>query len=252
MSSEKSSWIIDRPIEGAALVDTRPRSAYLAGHLEGALSLNLSHPMPRLRTEADFAAFEKALAELIGQLGLGVDGRPVVLYDEGLTPRLCLTAYFLGLGGLDVYLWPKGWENRTLQTSAPSPEPTQPSVRLRREWLLTADEAVRYPRLYDVRSFEEYVGITHAPCCPKGGRIPGARHAPLPLFYEPDGLLDRIGLKPGEEAGVYCHSGSRSAVAFFVLRQLGVQARNYLGSMHEWLREGFPVETGQPEEAERT
>jgi len=85
-----------------------------------------------------------------------------------------------------------------------------------------------------VRSPEEYQGKVHPPCCPKGGRIPGSRNAPLELFLEPDKVLKQLGLEPGQEVGVYCHSGARSAVAFFVLRSLGVRARNYLGSMHEW------------------
>ena len=75
-----------------------------------------------------------------------------------------------------------------------------------------------------------------------GGRIPGSKNAPLELFLSPEGLLERLGLQPGQEVGVYCHSGARSAVAFFVLRSLGVRARNYLGSMHEWLQEGLPTE----------
>ncbi|MBE3595817.1 MAG: thiosulfate sulfurtransferase [Hydrogenibacillus sp.] len=250
MTSDKTAWIVDRPVEGALFIDTRPKAAYLVGHVEGALALDLTQPMPRLRSEEDLIAFEKALAELFGRLGLGGEQRPVVLYDEGLTSRLCRTAFLLGLGGLDVYLWPYGWENLARDASVPSPDRMLPNVRLRRDWLLTADEAARHPRLYDVRGYEEYVGAVHPPCCPRGGRIPGARNAPLPLFYDPTvftertRFLERLGVKPGEEVGVYCHSGARSAVAFFVLRELGVRARNYLGSMHEWLQEGLPVDVG--------
>ncbi|CAM3572753.1 rhodanese-like domain-containing protein [Hydrogenibacillus schlegelii] len=117
----------------------------------------------------------------------------------------------------------------------------------RREWLLLQAEAealARAGRLFDVRSAEEFDGTAHAPCCSGGGRIPGARHAPLEWFLDPavfrtpERLLSRLGLTASEGApvGVYCHSGARSAVAFFVLRALGVPARNYLGSMHEWLQ----------------
>ena len=195
--------------EDAVLVDTRPRPAYEAGHLPGARHLDLSAPKLRLREEAELKALEGGLTELFQTLGLK---SPVVLYDEGLTSRLCRTAFFLGLGGL------------------------------RRDWLLTADEAARHPLLLDVRSPEEFQGKVHPPCCPRGGRIPGSKNAPLELFLSPEGLLERLGLQPGQEVGVYCHSGARSAVAFFVLRSLGVRARNYLGSMHEWLQEGLPTE----------
>ncbi|MFM9419501.1 thiosulfate sulfurtransferase [Thermus scotoductus] len=223
----------------AVLVDTRPRAAYEAGHLPGARHLDLSVPRLRLREEAELKALEAGLTDLFQELGLR---SPVVLYDEGLTSRLCRTAFFLGLGGLEVELWTEGWEPYATEREEPKPERSDTLARLRRDWLLTADEAARHPLLLDVRSPEEYQGKVHPPCCPKGGRIPGSRNAPLELFLEPDKVLKQLGLEPGQEVGVYCHSGARSAVAFFVLRSLGVRARNYLGSMHEWLGEGLPTE----------
>lgn len=225
--------------EGAVLVDTRPRPAYEAGHLPGARHLDLSAPKLRLREEEELKALEAGLTELFQTLGLK---SPVVLYDEGLTSRLCRTAFFLGLGGLEVQLWTEGWEPYATEKEEPKPERTEVVAKLRRDWLLTADEAARHPLLLDVRSPEEYQGKVHPPCCPRGGRIPGSKNVPLELFLSPEGLLERLGLRPGEEVGVYCHSGARSAVAFFVLRSLGIKARNYLGSMHEWLQEGLPTE----------
>lgn len=225
-------------IPDALLIDTRPKAAYEEGHLEGAWNLDLSGPKPRLRTEAEIEALVQALQELLGQMGYR---ERVVLYDEGLTSRLARTAFLLGLAGAEVELWTEGWEGMATSTHPPKAEPTHPRLTPRRDWLLTADEAASHPRLLDVRSREEFEGRVHPPCCPRGGRIPGAESAPLELFFEPKGLLEGLGLKPGDEIGVYCHSGARSAVAFFVLRSLGVRARNYLGSMHEWLQEGLPV-----------
>jgi thiosulfate/3-mercaptopyruvate sulfurtransferase len=40
----------------------------------------------------------------------------------------------------------------------------------------------------------------------------------------------------GAEVVAYCHSGSRSAMAAQILRSLGYDARNYVGSWHEWSR----------------
>ncbi len=226
--------------QDAVLVDTRPKEAYLKGHLPGARHLDLSAPRLRLREEAELKALEEGLTELFQTLGLK---NPVVLYDEGLTSRLCRTAFFLGLGGLEVQLLTGGWEELATEAGEVQPERSETRAKLRRDWLLTADEAANHPLLLDVRNREEYEGRVHPPCCPRGGRIPGARHAPLELFLEGgEGLLDRLGLRRGEEVGVYCHSGARSAVAFFILRSLGVRARNYLGSMHEWLQEGLPTE----------
>ncbi|WP_105316870.1 sulfurtransferase [Thermus tenuipuniceus] len=223
----------------AVLVDTRPRAAYEAGHLPGARHLDLSAPKLRLRDEAELKALEAGLTDLFQELGLR---SPVILYDEGLTSRLCRTAFFLGLGGLEVELWTEGWEAHATERNEPKPQRSDTIARLRRDWLLTADEAAKHPLLLDVRSPEEHQGKVHPPCCPRGGRIPGSQNAPLELFLELDKVLKRLGLEPGQEVGLYCHSGARSAVAFFVLRSLGVRARNYLGSMHEWLGEGLPTE----------
>ena len=50
--------------------------------------------------------------------------------------------------------------------------------------------------------------------------------------------------EPGAEIVAYCHGGSRSAIATQVLRSFGYDARNYVGSWHEWSRhDGLPIET---------
>ena len=50
-------------------------------------------------------------------------------------------------------------------------------------------------------------------------------------------------LDEGAEVVAYCHSGSRSAIAAQILRALGYDARNYVGSWHEWSRhDDLPVE----------
>jgi thiosulfate/3-mercaptopyruvate sulfurtransferase len=56
-------------------------------------------------------------------------------------------------------------------------------------------------------------------------------------------VQERLGVDPGSEVVAYCHSGSRSAFAAQVLRQLGYEARNYAGSWHEWSRTELPLET---------
>jgi thiosulfate/3-mercaptopyruvate sulfurtransferase len=102
--------------------------------------------------------------------------------------------------------------------------------------------------LLDVRRADEYQGAVVAPCDPRPGRIPGARHLDLArLLDAPDVATVRalVGAEPGDEVVAYCHSGSRSAVAVQILAAAGYDARNYTGSWHEWSRHPeLPAETG--------
>lgn len=97
----------------------------------------------------------------------------------------------------------------------------------------------------DVRALHEYDGTGGAACDPRQGHIPGARHLDIYRLMElpPESVHDALGLAAGAEVIVYCHSGSRSAVAMQILRGLGYDARNYAGSWHEWSRhDDLPIE----------
>jgi thiosulfate/3-mercaptopyruvate sulfurtransferase len=102
--------------------------------------------------------------------------------------------------------------------------------------------------LLDVRRADEFAGGVVAPCDPRPGRIPGARHLDLArLLDAPDVAAVRalVGADAGDEVVAYCHSGSRSAVAVQILAAAGYEARNYAGSWHEWARHPeLPAETG--------
>ena len=99
--------------------------------------------------------------------------------------------------------------------------------------------------IVDVRSAGEYDGTRGSPCDPRQGHIPGARHAGIDrlIELEPVQIEELLGIEPGSELVAYCHSGSRSAIATELLRALGYDARNYVGSWHEWSRhDELPVE----------
>lgn len=96
----------------------------------------------------------------------------------------------------------------------------------------------------DVRRPTEYDGSQGSWCDPRQGHIPGARNLPVEELLDLDEpqLRERVGLPEGAEVVVYCHSGSRSSIAAQVLRSLGYDARNYVGSWHEWSRTDLPLE----------
>jgi thiosulfate/3-mercaptopyruvate sulfurtransferase len=93
--------------------------------------------------------------------------------------------------------------------------------------------------LLDVRGVAEYTGALGAPCDPRQGHIPGARHVDVTELFglSPDGVRSLVGAEPGAEVIAYCHSGNRSALAVEMLRAAGYEARNYPGSWHEWSRD---------------
>ncbi len=222
------------PPPHALLIDSRPPTEYAQGHLEGALNLDLSGFRGRLRTEEELRQLEQALADLNGRIGASPD-RPVVVYDAGFNTRLSKTAFMLALGGLEVYLWPQGWEHRATRQTPVQPQATPPWARLNREILLTAEEILTSPPevLLDVREPHEFATA----------RIPGARNIPLGAFTLDNAVA--LGLHPSQTVGLHCRSGARSASAFWLLRQQGLRAKNYLGSMLEWEAEGdLPIERG--------
>jgi thiosulfate/3-mercaptopyruvate sulfurtransferase len=98
----------------------------------------------------------------------------------------------------------------------------------------------------DVRTEAEYAGATAAPCDPRPGHIPGARHldvAELAGALSLEAVRARVGVPEGTEIVAYCHSGSRSELAAQILRAAGYEARNFRGSWHEWSRRGdLPAE----------
>ncbi len=99
--------------------------------------------------------------------------------------------------------------------------------------------------IVDVRTPGEFDGTRGKPCDPRQGHIPGARSLDIYRLMElsPAEVHEELALEAGAEVVAYCHSGSRSAIAAQVLRSLGYDARNYLGSWHEWSRhDDLPVE----------
>ena len=94
--------------------------------------------------------------------------------------------------------------------------------------------------LLDVRTALEFDGVAENHCDPRHGHIAGARNLSIETILEcrsADDVRRLVGSPEGTEIVAYCHVGTRSAYAVDVLRAAGYEARNYVGSWHEWSRD---------------
>jgi thiosulfate/3-mercaptopyruvate sulfurtransferase len=229
------------------LVDCRPREAYEAGHVPGAVHLDpeedLSapvldptvggrHPLPD----------PHVLGTTFARAGIGA-GTFVLAYDDatGWAARCWWLLRHLGhdaAGTFDVRTY-----EGPLETPAPRIERAAFEPHVRDDDLIEADEILARlgdPSLVllDARAPERWRGDVE-PLDPVAGRIPGARNA---FFEEP--------LPPGSdeppEIVAYCGSGVTAAV---VAQRLVLAGRDdvrlYPGSFSEWCRNpSNPIERG--------
>src|SRR4051794_30546205 len=168
-----------------AVLDTRDRDAYAAGHLPGAISLpGVYDYLVQDTGPAGMARLHAFLEELLGGAGL-TGSEQGVFYEDGTGMRCTRGLWLLeyaghsdaaGLpGGLQG--WVRAGGELTQRPAVPAPASFR--VRPRPELLATAEDVLaRRGRtdtvLLDVRRREEYAGTFRQGCCPRSGRIPGA------------------------------------------------------------------------------
>jgi thiosulfate/3-mercaptopyruvate sulfurtransferase len=249
------------------------RDAYLAGHLPGAVYVDLEnelaghgeptdgrHPLPDI---ADLTAAAR-------RWGLR-DGDTVVIYDEDAGLSAARAWWLLRWAGVaDVRLLDgglKAWRAAGLPVETGAVTPTEGDVELTPGHLptLTTKEAGALPRsgvLLDARAPERYRGETE-PIDPRAGHVPGALSAPTGENVTDDGvfrpvaeLAERfaaLGATPGAVVGVYCGSGVTAAHQVAALAVAGVDAALYPGSWSAWSNDStLPVAVGDELDAAPT
>ncbi len=246
------------------VLDVRPADAYARGHAPNAVRVDAeawgmkSHQPGALENAALWG-------ELIGSLGIDAD-TPAVVYDETVTPTAARVWWLLRYAGVrDVKLLNGGF--KAWQSAGGEPSRAQPAARARRfqpqfqKRLLADREFVRAALakdavcLVDARSSAEYTGERAQG--PRGGRIPGARHADWTEFVDANGrikpphelaeILRQARVATDHTAVTYCQSGGRAALDAFVLELMGARdVKNYYRSWSEWGSDAkLPIETGK-------
>ena len=258
-------WYLGRPGDG--------RRAYEAGHLPGAIHLDLDadlagsaangpgrHPLPS----------PAAFAERLGRAGIG-DGSTVVAYDDvggwvaarlwWMLDRIGHPACAVLDGGLPA--WVAG--GLPLETAVPRRPRATLTVRGAAAsdadggWPGTIDRDGLRGRLgglvlLDARAGARYRGETE-PVDPVAGHIPTAVSAPTDgnlgpdgRFLPPDALRRRfvaLGADGSRDVVTSCGSGTSACHHALAMRAAGLpDPILYPGSWSDWSTAGYPVATG--------
>jgi thiosulfate/3-mercaptopyruvate sulfurtransferase len=249
-----------------ALGDPHGREHYLAGHLPGAVFVDLEteladppsaaegrHPLPSLQR----------LQSVARRWGIR-DGDPVVAYDATGGMAAARAWWLLRWGGLaDVRLLDGGldaWRRAdgALETGDVVPEPGDVTLTGDGMPVLSLEEAAALPStggvLLDARAGERYRGEVE-PIDPRAGHVPGAVSAPTAQNLTSDGTFRpaedlrrrfaEAGVQPGTTVGAYCGSGVNAAHEVAALVAAGIEAALWPGSWSQWCADpDRPAATG--------
>jgi thiosulfate/3-mercaptopyruvate sulfurtransferase len=255
--------MLEREITSRPLIlDLRAPEAYAAGHVPGAIHLDL-WGLSLIDTDpAPLKAFLWMIEHVLAIHGVS-DSTPIVLYDDQSGIRAARAFWFFEyFGHPSVRVLDGGfgaWSREQLpvtQDAAPPPKSEWIGRREDRTLATWRDVKAAIDRsdavILDTRSDGEYCGTTVR--AKRGGAIPGAVHIEWTNNLAPTGefkpaaelraMYEGAGVTPDREVIAYCQGGYRAAHSYLALRLLGYpRVRNYLGSWKEWGdREELPLE----------
>ena len=261
----KSSGVAD----STTVLDLRPAEEFAAGHLPGAVHLDLFGVSLVDTDPAPLNAFLWMIAHLLVTRGVSAE-IPVVVYDERSGMRAARALWFLEFfGHTDARMLDGGynaWRRRTLPVTSKAEAPRAGSWTVGRADRLLATWRDVHDRLgrddtvmLDTRSDGEYYSTSIR--AKRGGAVPGAVHIEWTRNLGEDGafkpaeelkaMYQAHGVTPDKEVVSYCQGGYRAAHSYVALRLLGYpRVRNYIGSWKEWGdREDLPIEQPRNEES---
>ncbi len=237
-----------------------PRTAYDAGHLPGAVYVDLErrlaapgspeagrHPLPSPET---FAAGMAAC-------GIG-DDTTVVAYDDAGGVIAARLVWMLRALGHDAALLDgglAGWDGPLETREAPVPQAAFTPKPWPADRLASADDAAASDVVtIDARQRERFDGAPDG-IDPRAGHIPGARSLPCREHLDAGGRLlpvatlherlAEVGIDGDASVVSYCGSGVTACHNLLVIEHAGLGAgRLYPGSWSQWSHDAArPVET---------
>jgi thiosulfate/3-mercaptopyruvate sulfurtransferase len=254
--------IADTTKKPPLILDMRPPDAYVAGHVPGAIHLDLWGASLIDTNPAPLAAFMWMIEHVLAVHGVDASV-PIVVYDEQSGVRAARAFWFLEyFGHQDVRMLDGGF-NCWIEEGLPVTRDAAPALPA--EWTgarvdtrLATWKDVRNALgrgdavILDTRTDGEYLGTTVR--ARRGGAVPGAVHIEWTRNltgsgeFKPAAELQKMyadaGVTADREVIAYCHGGYRAAHSYLALRLLGYpRVRMYVGSWKEWGdRDELPVE----------
>jgi thiosulfate/3-mercaptopyruvate sulfurtransferase len=235
-----------------SLTPSAGRERYAAGHLPGAIFLDIDHDLssPGDGPGRHPLPAPARLERVLGNAGIG-DRHMVVAYDDAggsTAARVWWLFRHFGHadrvavldGGLDAWTRAGG----ELVTDVPQHAPaTWNAGRARDDVVDAAAVAGNGALLLDARAAERYRGEVE-PIDPRAGHIPGAVSAPFTDNLRPDGrFLDAATLRERyrslgadrQPTIAYCGSGVTAAQLLLAMEVAGIEGgRLYEGSWSDW------------------
>ena len=249
-------WVLGR---------TDGKDSYLAGHIPGAVFVDLDHELAGHGEPGDGRHPLPDIADLQASArrwGISPDS-VVVIYDDLKGMAAARAWWLLRWAGHDAVRVLDGvlpaWvaAGRALDDGDVVPDVGTAVLEAGHLPVLTIDEAAAFPErgvLLDARASERFRGDVE-PMDPRAGHIPGAVNAPSSGNVDVDGrflpatvLAERyaaLGVTASTPVGAYCGSGITAAHDVLALAIAGVDAALFPGSWSAWSNHPErPIERG--------
>ncbi|MDT0266627.1 sulfurtransferase [Streptomyces sp. DSM 44915] len=249
-----------------SLAEPDGRPGYLAGHLPGAVHVDLERELSAPGTPAEGRHPLPPVARLQADArrwGLR-DGETVVVYDDSGGLAAARAWWLLSHAGItDVRILDgafAAWVAAGLPVAIgaePAPPAGDVTLAYGHRPVLDADQAAALPAtgvLLDARAAARYRG-EEEPVDPRAGHIPGALSAPASDHLDPAGRFRpatelaahfaALGVRRDQRVAAYCGSGVTAAHTVAALAVAGFEAALFPGSWSAWAGDpNRPIATG--------
>ncbi|MBT8172469.1 MAG: sulfurtransferase [Nitrosopumilus sp.] len=234
------------------IVDTRPKTMFLYGHLPNSQSLSIEQVIRFDEFGSNLVIEQEKIVELFSNLGID-ETKTVILIGDAMDPSVARIVWtFLYFGHEKTYLLNSnssdlqkhGFELKR-QTTIPKPAKFSPKINhdIRIESDFLKDHLTDF-EILDARSPQEFMG----------GHLPNSKLIPFTEGIGYDGNLFRNkeflddlflqnNISKDKEIVCYCMHGHRASNLFLQLKIAGFEkVKLYDGSFVEWAGKKLPLE----------